>query len=97
MLTMSKKPIDFVGIEKKRKETLKITISSMAALFGVSRMTYYGWVKGKPIRDANDEAVRAMVRRLAFAVRKHNWSPEYAKAVGPKKSMELLQQLLASE
>lgn len=41
-----------------------LTTSNMAELLGVSRMTYYGWVKGKPVRKKNDDRVRDMLRKL---------------------------------
>ena len=36
----------------------------MSELLGVSRMTYYGWVKGKQIRKNNDKKVRSTLKRL---------------------------------
>jgi hypothetical protein len=36
----------------------------MAELLEVSRMTYYGWVKGKPIRQKNDGKVREILRKM---------------------------------
>jgi DNA-binding XRE family transcriptional regulator len=51
---MSKLPLDFKKVEALRKHML-LTTSNMATLLEVSRMTYYGWVKGKPVRRKNDE------------------------------------------
>ena len=42
-------PLDFKKVEALRKHML-LTTSNMAELFTISRMTYYGWVKGKPVR-----------------------------------------------
>ena len=41
-----------------------LTTSNMAELLEVSRMTYYGWVKGKPIRQKNDDKVREILRKM---------------------------------
>jgi DNA-binding XRE family transcriptional regulator len=56
-------PLDFKKVEALRKHML-LTTSNMAELMGVSRMTYYGWVKGKPLRKKNDDKVRDILRRL---------------------------------
>lgn len=60
---MAKLALDFKKVEALRKHML-LTTSNMAELLGVSRMTYYGWVKGKPVRKKNDERVRDMLRKL---------------------------------
>ena len=74
---MTDKPgLDFTKVEALRKH-LMLTTADMAKLLGVSRMTYYGWVKGKAMRKANDEAVRSMLRRLLTVVTEEGWpSPE---------------------
>lgn len=56
-------PLDFKKVEALRKHML-LTTSNMAELMGVSRMTYYGWVKGKPLRKKNDEKVRGILKEL---------------------------------
>lgn len=74
---MTDKPgLDFAKVEALRKH-LMLTTADMAKLLGVSRMTYYGWVKGKPMRKSNDEVVRSMLRRLLSVVTEEGWpSPE---------------------
>lgn len=56
-------PLDFKKVEALRKHML-LTTSNMAELLEVSRMTYYGWVKGKPIRQKNDGKVREILRKM---------------------------------
>jgi len=56
-------PLDFTKVEALRKHML-LTTGNMAELLDVSRMTYYGWVKGKPIRKKNDEKVREILRQM---------------------------------
>jgi len=58
-------PLDFKKVEALRKHML-LTTSNMAELLEVSRMTYYGWVKGKPIRQKNDDKVREILRKMLF-------------------------------
>jgi len=63
----------------------------MAELLGVSRMTYYGWVKGKSLRRANDIAVRAMLKRLLSVMTEHSWPmPEVIGAAQPERKRRLL-------
>lgn len=71
-----KQPLDFTKVEALRKHML-LTTNDICTLFGVSRMTYYGWVKGKPIRTSNDVKVRAVLKRLLSVMTDHQWpSPE---------------------
>jgi len=60
-------PLAFKKVEALRKHML-LTTSNMAELLKVSRMTYYGWVKGKPVRKKNDERVRDILRKLLSAM-----------------------------
>ena len=63
---MAKLPLDFKRVEALRKHML-LTTGNMAEILEVSRMTYYGWVKGKPVRRKNDERVRDTLRKLLSA------------------------------
>lgn len=69
---MTHKPLDFSRVEALRKHML-LTTSDMSELLGVSRMTYYGWVKGKTIRKSNEESVKLMLRRLLSIMTDHQW------------------------
>jgi DNA-binding transcriptional regulator YiaG len=73
MLT-TPKPLDFVKVEALRKHML-LTVKDMSELLGVSRMTYYGWLRGKTIRKKNEEATRRMLRKMLTLVRDHHWPP----------------------
>jgi|TARA_R110000803_G_scaffold60921_3_gene120509 DNA-binding XRE family transcriptional regulator len=63
----NKAPLDFKKIEALRKHML-LTTSNMAELLEISRMTYYGWVKGKPVRRNNEDRVRITLRILLKAM-----------------------------
>ena len=56
-------PLDFKKVEALRRHML-LTTSNMAELFNVSRMTYYGWVKGNKIRKNTDKKVRGVLKSL---------------------------------
>jgi DNA-binding XRE family transcriptional regulator len=91
-----KPPLDFGRVEALRKHML-LTTSDMAELLGVSRMTYYGWVKGKTLRKSNDESVRVMLRRLLAVMRDHGWPMPEVIAADQKQRKERLVAILKSE
>lgn len=87
---MTPKPLDFSRVEALRKHML-LTTSDMSELLGVSRMTYYGWVKGRTLRKANDEAVRAMLKRLLAVMTEHSWPmPEVIASTQKQRKERLL-------
>jgi DNA-binding transcriptional regulator YiaG len=90
---MTPKPLDFRKVEALRKHML-LTTSDMAELLGVSRMTYYGWVKGKTLRKSNDEAVRTMLRRLLAAMTDHGWPMPEVIASDQKQRKERLIEII---
>ena len=49
-----------------------LTTSNMAELFTISRMTYYGWIKGKPVRKKNHDRVISTLRNL-LKVMENGW------------------------
>lgn len=74
-MTMSneKRDLDFVKIESLRRHML-LTVGNMAEFFGVSRQTYYTWLKGKEYpRKKKEQAVKAQVRKLLYALSQHSW------------------------
>ncbi len=90
---MTPKPLDFSRVEALRKHML-LTASDMAELLGVSRMTYYGWVRGKPLRKSSDEAVRAMLKRLLAVMTDHGWPTPEVIASSQKQRKERLLEVL---
>ena len=60
MLTMPDLPahgIDFAKVEMLRRHML-LSVSDMAKVFGISRVTYYSWVRGGNIRITNVPKVK---------------------------------------
>jgi DNA-binding transcriptional regulator YiaG len=90
---MTPKALDFAKVETLRKHML-LTTSDMAELLGVSRMTYYGWVKGKPLRKSNDEVVRSVLKRLLAVMTDHGWPMPEVIAADQKQRKERLLELL---
>jgi|TARA_B110000977_G_scaffold59838_2_gene81306 DNA-binding XRE family transcriptional regulator len=77
---MTKIPLDFGKVESLREHML-LTVSHMAQLMGVSRMTYYGWVRGKPIRANNEAKAKNTLRQLIALVKDGQWPVEGAKSM----------------
>lgn len=85
--------LDFTKVEALRKHML-LTAQDMSELLGVSRMTYYGWVQGKPIRKNNQERVKVMLKRLLFVMTEHGWPMPEVIAADQKQRKERLIELL---
>ena len=85
-------PLDFTKVEKLRKQML-LTTGDMSTLLGISRMTYYGWVRGKPIRNSNDARVRRTLKQLLFILCEHNWPTPDVIAMSQKDRFAKLQAL----
>ena len=66
------KPIDFNGVEALRKHMI-LNTTQMSKLMGVSRVTYSGWLKGKPIRKSNNLAVRKALQGLFMVLKEREW------------------------
>ena len=85
-------PLDFTKVEALRKHML-LTTGNMAELLGVSRMTYYGWVKGKAIRKKNDEKVREVLRQM-LAMLSEGWPQPEVIALDQKDRFQRLLEIL---
>jgi DNA-binding XRE family transcriptional regulator len=86
-------PIDFVKVEALRKHMM-LTTDNMSRLFGVSRMTYYGWVKGKPLRKTNDVTVRTVLKQLLSIMVEDKWPTPDVIAMEQPQRKERLDELL---
>ncbi len=85
--------LDFSKVEALRRHML-LTTSDMSELLGVSRMTYYGWVKGKPLRKSNDETVRKLLRQMLTMIRDHQWPPPDVIAAVERQRKQCLVEML---
>lgn len=90
---MTPKPFDFAKVEALRRHML-LTTGDMASLFGVSRMTYYGWVKGRSMRRANEDTVRKMLKRLLAVMTDHGWPMPEVIAADQKQRVQRLLEIL---
>ena len=92
-MTPNPTPIDFTKVEALRKHML-LTTSDMSSLFGVTRMTYYGWVRGKPLRKSSDEFVRAVLKQLLAVMVEDKWPTPDVIAMEQKQRKEQLDELM---
>lgn len=90
---MTNTPLDFSKVETLRKHML-LSTSDMATLFGVSRMTYYGWTRGKKLRVKNDATVRRVLKQLLWVMTEHNWPTPEVIVADQKVRLQHLQQLI---
>ena len=90
---MTHNSLDFTKVEALRKHML-LTVSDMAELLGVSRMTYYGWVQGKPMRKTNQLYTRTMLKRLLAVMTDHGWPMPEVIAADQKRRKERIVELL---
>jgi DNA-binding XRE family transcriptional regulator len=86
-------PIDFTKVEALRKHMM-LTTNDMASLFGVSRMTYYGWVRGKVLRKTNDEIVRIVLKQLLSIMVEDKWPTPDVIAMEQKQRKERLDECM---
>ena len=83
----------FAKVEELRKHMM-LTNSNMAEIIGVSRMTYYSWVKGKHIREKNFKKVQATLRKLLDIMTKYDWPKPSIIALDQNQRFEILKGIL---
>lgn len=85
--------LNFDTIEQVRKAML-LTMQNMADLMGVSRVTYYNWVKGNPLKHVNAVKAKVLMRKLAVLVTDHNWPTAKQRQASRNERFEMLLELL---
>lgn len=87
------KPVDFTKVESLRRHML-LTQADMAVILAVSRMSYYSWVGGKPLRKSNEAKVKATIRKLLSIMTVHGWPMPEVCAMDQKNRRRRLLELL---
>jgi len=91
-MTQVPKAPDFAHVEALRKHML-LTVTHMAKLLDVSRITYSGWVNGKAIRKTNIVKVRRRLKQMLAEV-ENGWpQPEIIAMTGAQRAKSLLERL----
>lgn len=86
--------VDFEKVEALRKHML-LRGEDMAALFQVSRMTYYAWVTGRSdIRRHNANRVRRTLKKLLLLLKQNRWPNPDVVAATPTERKEMLLDIL---
>lgn len=85
--------LDFAKVETLRRHML-LSTSDMATLFGISRMTYYGWTRGKSLRAKNELVVRRVLKQLLWVMTEHNWPTPEVIVANQKARLQHLKQLI---
>lgn len=86
-------PLDFEKVEKLRI-SMMLTVTQFVSLFGVSRMTYYSWVRGKPIRKHNDARLRRALKQLLTVVKSQHWPTPESINMTSRERFAKLQQMM---
>lgn len=89
------KPLDFTKVESLRQHML-LRKEDMASLLGVSRVTYYAWVGGKPLRKSNEANTRAVLKKLLAVVTEHGWPTPTIRSMQQKHRLTALNELLSA-
>lgn len=92
---MTPKPLDFGKVEALRRHML-LTSHDMAKVLGVSRVTYYGWLRGKNIRKSNEDLAKKRVRILLAIMEQHSWPTPEIIGMDQKERRKRLLDLLAT-
>jgi hypothetical protein len=91
-MTQVPKAPDFKHVEALRKHML-LTVTHMAKLLDVSRITYSGWVNGKAIRKTNIVKVRRRLKQMLAEVETGWPQPEVIAMTGAQRAKVLLERL----
>ena len=89
-------PLDFAKVEALRKHMM-LTAQQLSKLFGVSRMTYYSWLKGKNIRPFNDAKVRRVLKQLLSIMHEHEWPTPDVIGISSVERFEKLQSIIGDD
>ncbi len=85
--------LDFTKVEALRTHML-LNTTQMSKVLGVSRVTYSGWVKGKPMRKSNDTKVREGLRKLFAVIHVHQWPQREVVGMTPDQRFDTLLELM---
>ena len=90
-------PEFFTRVEALRAHML-LTVAQMAKILETTRATYSGWVRGKPIRTANEERVRTTLRRMMQrAINERDWPQPEILAMASAQRFNTLLELMKED
>lgn len=89
-------PVDFAKVDMLRKQ-MALSVSDMAKVFGVSRVTYYTWLQGGGMRATTAPRIKRTLRGLLAVIREHQWPSGEVLAMPSKDRVAHLLELLGQE
>jgi len=92
-VTVVPKDLDFAKVDALRAHML-LTVDSMVQILGVSRVSYYNWLKGGKMRKPMREHIRKVTRSLVSCVSNHNWPYDAVFVAKQPERLKMLQELL---
>ena len=93
---MTEKQLDFEKVELVR-ERMGLSISDMAKLLNTTRVTYYKWVEGGPIRASNAQKVKDALRMVLPLLKSGTWPPVGAAQMNSAQRLASLLEILEAE
>ena len=81
--------LDFSKVELLRNR-LGLSSADVASAMGVSRMTYYLWVRGQAMRPKNANKVKKVVKVLLDLLKSKEWEEEVKPLPPPVRRERLL-------
>lgn len=91
-----KSGIDFSKVEVLRRH-MWLSVSDMAAVLGVSRITYYTWVRGGSLRATRVPKVKARLKKLLAVAQEKNWPDEKVRVMTSRDRLRHLLDLIEQE
>jgi DNA-binding XRE family transcriptional regulator len=88
--------IDFAKVEVLRRHML-LSVSDMAQVLGVSRVTYYSWVRGKQPRLSNMGRVKSKIRKMLVLLTEKGWPSTAVLEMAQPSRVQHLIELLGQE
>lgn len=92
-VTVVPKTLDFAKVDALRAHML-LTVDSMVQILGVSRVSYYNWLKGGKMRKPMQDKIRRATRALLTVVSNHNWPNEVTFVAKQPQRLQMLKELL---
>jgi DNA-binding XRE family transcriptional regulator len=98
MLTTSNAPkvVDFTKVEVLRRHML-LSVTDMAKVLGVSRVTYYSWVRGKQPRMTNMARVKLKLKQMLSLLTEQGWPTPDVLEMEQQERVQRLIELLGQE
>lgn len=95
-MTSDVAPVDFAKVDMLRKH-MALSTSDMAKVFGVTRMTYYTWLRGGGMKATTVPRVKSRLRGLLAVMKEHQWPSPDVLAMPSSNRIAHLLELLGQE